>query len=79
MKKTDIAMIILIATVCILGAFFVTRMIVGTPESEVVTVKTIEKISSDITEPDKAVFNSEAINPAFKVELDGETNGTPAP
>ena len=79
MKKTDIAMIILIETVCVLGAFFITRMIVGTPESKTVTVKTIEKINSDVTEPDKAVFNSEAINPAFRVELDSETNGTPAP
>ena len=70
MKKTDIAMIILIATVCVMSAFFITRAIVGTPESETVTIKTIEKITSDITEPDTKVFNSEAINPAFKVEID---------
>ena len=70
MKKTDIAMIILIATVCVMGAFFITRSIMGTPGSEEVKVKTIEKITSDVTEPDTKVFNSEAINPAFKVEID---------
>lgn len=76
MKKTDIAMIVLIATVCVMGAFFITRAIVGTPQSEEVKVKTIEKITSDITEPDTSVFNSEAINPAYKVEIDSQTNGT---
>ncbi len=69
MKKTDIAMIILIATVCVLVAFFVTRAIVGTPSSEAQKVKTIEKIDSTITPPDTAIFNQDAINPAVKVQI----------
>lgn len=69
MKKTDIAMIILIATVSVMVAFFVTRSIVGTPSSEVTKVKTIEKIDSTITPPDTAIFNQNAINPAVKIEI----------
>lgn len=73
MKKTDIAMIILIATVCVLIAFFVTKSIVGTPSSETQKVKTIEKIDSTITPPDAAIFNKDAINPAVQVQIN---NGT---
>ncbi len=73
MKKTDIAMIVLIATVCVLVAFFVTRAIVGTPSSEEVKVDTIEKIDATVVEPDTAIFNKDAINPAIEVLID---NGT---
>lgn len=69
MKKTDIAMIILIATVCVLVAFFITRAVMGTPSSETTTVKTIEKIDASITPPDTAIFNKDAINPAVKVQI----------
>lgn len=76
MKKTDIAMIILIATICVMSAFFITRAVMGDPKSEEVKVKTIEKITSEVTAPDTKVFNSEAINPAYKVEIDSTTNDT---
>ncbi len=69
MKKTDIAMIILIATVCVLVAFFVTRGIMGTPSSDTVKAKTIEKIDATITPPDTAIFNQDAINPAIKAQI----------
>lgn len=69
MKKTDIAMIILIATVCVLVAFFVTRSVLGNPSEETTKVKTIEKIDSEITPPDTAIFNQDAINPAVKVQI----------
>lgn len=69
MKKTDIAMIILIATVSVLIAFFVTRGVLGTSATEAVKVKTIESISSTVVEPDTAIFNSDAINPAVEVQI----------
>lgn len=70
MKKTDFAMIILIAAGCVLIAFFVTQSIMGTPESEPQKVQTIEAISSTVEEPDPAIFNSNAINPTIEVEID---------
>jgi len=69
MKKTDVAMIILIATISVLVAFFVTRSVLGSPSSETVKVKTVEKIESTITPPDAAIFNENAINPAIKIEI----------
>lgn len=69
MKKTDIAMIVLIATVSVMAAFFVTQAVVGNPASETVKVKSIEKIESATIEPDTAIFNKDAINPAVKVQI----------
>lgn len=69
MKKTDIAMIVLIASVVMLIAFFATRAVFGGVASENVKVKTIERIDSSIVEPDKAIFNKDAINPAVEVQV----------
>ena len=62
-------MIILIATISVLAAFFVTQSIMGTPNSETVKVKTVDKIEATITPPDTAIFNENAINPAIKIEI----------
>lgn len=73
MKKTDIAMIILIATISVLAAFFITRSIMGNPSEEEVKVKTIDRISETITEPSDKIFNDDAINPAVKIEIGGDS------
>lgn len=67
MKKSDIAMIILIASISMLVAYFAAKAIVGDTQNESVKVKTAEAISTDIVEPDTSVFNSEAVNPTVEV------------
>jgi hypothetical protein len=69
MKKTDIAMIILIASVSVLIAFFVTRSIFGNAASEPVEVQTIERIDPTLSEVNTSVFNENAINPAVEVQI----------
>ena len=69
MKKTDIAMIILIAAVSVTIAFFITRAVFGETATEEVNVKSIEPISSEITPPSDKIFNSNAINPAVEVQI----------
>ena len=71
MKKSDIAMIILIASVSVLVSYFVARSVFGAVYTGSAKVKTIEKINSDITEPSSDIFNSGAINPAVQVEING--------
>jgi len=68
MKKTDVAMIILIAGVGVMLAYFIAVNIpfLKVPE-EGVKVQTIPKITSDITEPNPDVFNKDAINPTVEV------------
>lgn len=67
MKKSDIAMIILIASVSILVAYFAAKAIIGDVGSQSVKVKTADKITTTVQEPDKSIFNSNAINPTVEV------------
>lgn len=60
-------MIILIASISILLAYFVAKAIVGDVQNESVKVKTTEVISTEVVEPEKSVFNSDAINPTVEV------------
>lgn len=91
MKKTDIAMIILIASLSVMVAYFVADSIPSLKDSrQPVTVKTADPISADISEPDPAVFNKNAINPTVEVIIgagnqrqatsssDNSTDQTPA-
>jgi hypothetical protein len=72
MKKTDIAMIILIAGVGILVAYFIAVNIpfLKIPEQGV-EVQTVDSIGSEISEPSKSVFNAEAINPTVEIVVGG--------
>ncbi len=69
MKKTDIAMIILIASVSVLIAFFVTKAAFGESTNEPVEVDTIERIEPTLSEVDSTIFNENAINPAVEVQI----------
>jgi len=75
MKKTDVAMIILIASVGVLVAFFSAKAIFGDVYNGKTTIKTIDLISSEITQPSTEVFNEGSINPTIKVEVSGTSSG----
>ena len=75
MKKTDIAMVILIASVTVIIAFVVGNQITFLkPPEKGQKVKTIEKISGTVTEPDPKVFNDEAINPTVQTVIGGQAS-----
>lgn len=71
MKKTDIAMIILIAGVSMLIAYFVANSLLGGIKNQPVKVKTADPISADIQKPDPTVFNGNAINPTAPITIGG--------
>lgn len=71
MKKTDIALLILIASISIVVAFFIGKSIFGDVYNGKATVKTIERIDSTLVEPSTEVFNTDAINPSVKVQING--------
>ncbi len=68
MKKSDIAMIILIASVGVLVAYFiaVNMSFLKLPENGM-KVQTMQQIEESVVEPNKDVFNEEAINPTVEV------------
>lgn len=76
MKKSDIAMIILIASISVLIAYFVAKTVIGDVQNESVKVKTTEAISTDVAEPDPSVFNADAINPTVEVIIGQDQSKT---
>jgi len=71
MKKTDIAMIILIATVSVMVTYFVAKSVIGDTYTGNAKVQTIDKIDSTIIDPSPSIFNKDAINPAVQVQING--------
>ncbi len=79
MKKTDFAMIILIASVSVGVAFALVSAIPGLKLSSApVKIKTIDKYTTQLDEPDSSVFNKDAINPTVDVTIgSNDTSTTP--
>lgn len=69
-------MIILIASMSVLIAYFVAKAVIGDVQNESVKVKTTEAITTEIVQPDTTVFNSNAINPTVEVIIGGKTQGS---
>jgi hypothetical protein len=76
MKKSDVAMIILIASISVMVAYFVAKAVIGDTQNQSVKVKTVDSISTDITQPDSSVFNSNAINPTVQVIIGDQSGGS---
>lgn len=78
MKKTDIAMIIFIAGVGVLIAYFVVINLpfLKLPEDGV-KVQTMDALTSDVAEISKDVFNQDAINPTVEVIIVGDSSAQP--
>ena len=72
MKKSDVAMIILIASFSVIVSFIVANQVpfLKAPEKGQ-KVKVAEKISPKVTEPDTRVFNKDAINPTIQTVIGG--------
>lgn len=77
MKKTDIAILILIVGISLLTAFLVGQALFGGRVAQPVEVETAESISADVTQPDKAIFNAEAINPSVQIQIGQSSNEQP--
>lgn len=72
MKRTDVAMIIFIASVSMLGSYLIANTILGGAQNEAVTVKTADSISKNVNTPDDRIFNKDAVNPTVEVYIGGE-------
>lgn len=77
MKRTDLAMIILIAAFSVGIAYFVAHSLIGGMNDKTgVKVKTIDPITSVVETPNKAIFNSNAINPSVEVNINQSNTTT---
>ena len=67
MKSSDIATIVVIAALGVGISVWLVNTILGNPDDEVVTFKTIGTITNQLTAPDSDIFNINAINPTVEV------------
>lgn len=73
MKKTDIAMIVLIASVSVLVAFFIANALPFLKVSSTgEKVKTTSAISATKATPDTKIFNKDNINPTVETIIGGQ-------
>ena len=72
MKKTDIAMIVFIASLSVMVAFVIASNIpVLQSPKQGEKARTVEAISSNVDTPDTKVFNQDAINPTVETVIGG--------
>lgn len=67
MKKSDIAIVVIIAIVGFLASFFGCNALLGNPDEKSVSFDAVNVIDSQVAEPDAEIFNGEAINPTVEV------------
>lgn len=73
MKKTDIALLIIIISISVGLSWWIVSSTLGKANDEPITVRTVEEIKADKnTEVDKRVFSSDAINPTVETTIKGE-------
>ncbi len=70
MKKTDIAMIVLIAGFSVLISYLVINSLAqGGFSEQTYEVKTTEPISNEYVKPSSEIFNKDAINPTVQINI----------
>ncbi|GEM_PF-485398 len=73
MKKTDIALIIIIVSLSAAISWWVASVTIGKGNDEPIMVRIIDEIQVDDEAPvDEVVFSKDAINPTVEVTLSGE-------
>ncbi len=70
MKKNDLAMMILVAGISMMVSFVVAGYIPFLQlDRKGVSIKSMDRLSPDVVEPDPAIFNKDAINPTVKTVI----------
>ncbi len=71
MKKTDIALIIIIVSLSAGVSYWVASMTIGKSNEKPITVRTIEAIDVAEQKVDEKVFSKDAINPTVEATISG--------
>lgn len=67
MKRTEIAMIILIASSAAIITFFAVNSLLGGKIKQTATIEETQVIDRELAQPTKRIFNKTAINPTVEV------------
>ena len=69
MKNNEIALLIVIASMSVLVAYFVADNVIKSPSSTSEKVQIASPITANVQTPDKTIFNKDAINPTVEVVI----------
>lgn len=67
MKRTEVAMIVLVASLSMMLTFTLVQSLLGDTVKQKVSVEKAIAITEDIATPAKRIFNEHAINPTVEV------------
>lgn len=77
MKKNDIALLILIASISLVLSFLLVKALFGEPQAAQTTVEKVEAISATLDKPPESIFNEDAINPTVVIQIGDPSNQQP--
>ncbi len=77
MKKTDLALLIVIVAISLGASYFAGRAVLTQFVQRDTQVEVTDAISSTITPPSENVFNERAINPAVPINIGNSNNQQP--
>lgn len=77
MKKNDMALLILIASITLVVSFLLIKSFFGEPQASQTKVEKVEPISSTLQKVPSSVFNSEGINPTVVIQIGNPSNQQP--
>lgn len=72
MKKTEVAMIVLIASISMFATFFIARALLGDNIKREKAVPVVTEVKDELVPPSKLIFNKDAINPTVEVYVDND-------
>lgn len=77
MKKSDLALIVLVVSISLVASYFILNAFIGQPADNTQTVEQVEPISAELPEPSKKIFNDKAIDPTVVIEIGNPSNEQP--
>lgn len=77
MKKNEIAILLIVVGLVVMGMYSIINMLFGTSALKPVDVEKAEAIQASIVTPDQKVFNKDALNPAVTITIGNQSNQQP--
>lgn len=77
MKKSDIAILILIVAISLGASYFIGQALLAQFKQGDATVEKVDTISAEIIPPDPKIFHKDAINPAVPINIGESINQQP--
>lgn len=77
MKKSDIAILVLIVSITLVISFLLVKALFGEPQSQALKAEKVDPIAATIQEPSPSIFNKDALNPTVVIQIGNPSNQQP--